>query len=379
MFKFVVTVYIFSRQNPVQEPKVHEEKDNKKKQATMLSKAAKERKYCTLSTRPWGLIPENSWVTMKTKVLAKLSPGVTATFIGAIYDSLGLKPWSRLPKGIVPKHLAWLFLHWIVESEEFAVYGHGGALPSNLSKSYVRKGLDYVANESNAFVEEMLRLPPPEEMQERAERKLEELGLEPPCSELKATWYLGDGKHYVMVKPDGEAVIPPDPVEAEKRREKNQKAWGEDVCVDGNTYAKVSWKPKTKGRICLAHQGFYTIDGDCIGYTPATWCAAPDKVQIRRWIEPVEKMLEKWLRVREKEQRKESKYLSVGALDGGYLDKELCERIGWVISTPDNVIQALPAQQRLFILKVSNFVHSFFYSFCFVISFLLPIIFHIGQ
>ena len=134
--------------------------------------------------------------------------------------------------------------------------------------------------------------------------------MEIPCEELREVWYVGDGKHYLQVHPDRELLRPP-PAEAELNQEENKGKWGEEIHIGEDTYTKISWKPGTRGHVCLFRQAFYDLTELCIGFTPAIWCGAPDQVQIRRWIKEIEKVLEVW--------KKDGKYLGIGVFDGGYL------------------------------------------------------------
>ena len=193
------------------------------------------------------------------------------------------------------------------------------------------------------FTQESLNPRPAEEIARLAAQKIRYLGLQIPYQELAKAWYVGDGKHYRVVRPDGEKLFPTDLEAAEKQREKNQKCWNEEVDVSGATYSKPSWKPGTKNRVCIAHQAFYDLTGLCIGFTWWSWCGAPDKVQLRHEINHLEAFL--WWDAT-------GKPLGVGLLDGGYLDRELCQRLGIVIPTPENVLSALQTVQQPFVKEV---------------------------
>jgi len=130
-----------------------------------LSKKALEPKYRTLSLASWALIPEATWAQLQRNVLAKVSPDLIACFIAAVYDDLADQAkWIRPPHGLLPKHLCWMFLRWLVRAKGFGVYGHESRLSCGLAKSYVRKALDYVLQRTKSFTHDVLKLRPPEEI-----------------------------------------------------------------------------------------------------------------------------------------------------------------------------------------------------------------------
>ena len=141
----------------------------KKETSNMLSKFARDPDYCTISSN-WALLPEVTWTSIKEAVLKKITPAAAATFMCSIYKVLFQHPkWKRPPWDLVPKHLCWLVLH--CSSTDFASYGYEGKLPCNLSKSYIRKALDYILNQSASFVSEQIQPRPPEEMGEIAKER----------------------------------------------------------------------------------------------------------------------------------------------------------------------------------------------------------------
>lgn len=215
-----------------------------------------------------------------------------------------------------------------------------------MAKSSIAKGLAFIRDHSKKFVKETVRPRPREELQQLGEMRLQQLGLAPPCNELRTCFYVGDGKHYRVVCPDGKGTKPDSAVQAEDNRDANRGKWGNEVAIGEDTYSKISWKPGTRGKVCCAHQAFYDITEHCMGFTPAVWCGAPDNVQIRHWIERIEEMLEDY--------KENGEYLFVGGFDGGYLEAELCRRLRWVVPVPSNVLESQPKAQRAFLEKVNS-------------------------
>src|SRR4051812_13392498 len=52
--------------------------------------------------------------------------------------------------------------------------------------------------------------------------------------------------------------------------------WGTDVDVSGLAYSKLSFK---NWHVAISHLALYDLSGLCLGYTPAAWAGAPDKVR----------------------------------------------------------------------------------------------------
>lgn len=237
-----------------------------------------------------------------------------------------------------------MLLHWIVEFDELSAYAHRGSMESGMAKSSIRKGLELILSHSENFVTETVRPRPAEELQRIGKERLEQLGLKPPCEELESCFYVGDGKHYRVVCPDGKAIRPESTTQAEENRDANRGKWGMEVEIGEETYSKISWKPGTRGKVCCAHQAFYDITELCMGFTPAVWCGAPDNVQVRRFVAEIEQMLVEY--------KTEDGYLFVGAFDGGHLEAEICRRLHWVVPVPSNVLEGQPETHRVFLDKV---------------------------
>jgi hypothetical protein len=93
------------------------------------------------------------------------------------------------------------------------------------------------------------------------------------------------------VLPAGQSKKPLSKFIAQDLRNSNSGKWGHEVHIGPDAYSKVSYKPGTRGKICIAHQAFYDLSGLCIGFTPGVWCGCPDKVQVRAFINEIEDIL----------------------------------------------------------------------------------------
>ena len=153
--------------------------------------------------------------------------------------------------------------------------------------------LDFVNKHTEGFIAEHLSPRSLEEMKEIQAEFFATFGLDVPDAAFARIGYTGDGKHYRCWLPNRAARYPLDLQKAEAIRETNKGKWGEEVNVSEEAYSKVSHKPGTRGKNCLAHLCFWNLTGLCIGVLAAVWSGCPDIVQSRRFNAEIKKMLEK--------------------------------------------------------------------------------------
>lgn len=130
------------------------------------------------SNRGWFEIPEETWEAMKSGVQTHFSMEAMYLWMEAIYLAIAQEEkFHRPPKGVVIKHLCVWVLHLISSGNAFAVYSFEGELPLGFSKSFFRKGLDYILQRSTVFVQTHLQPRPVDEMAILAKEFYSSLGM----------------------------------------------------------------------------------------------------------------------------------------------------------------------------------------------------------
>lgn len=137
---------------------------------------------------------------MLADVLRVLYPQTVVLVLEAIYMKI-LEPekYPRPPKGILPKHLGLFVLHWLITGEAFDYYC-SAALDVQISKSFIKPGIDYILARVGPFTTTWLAPRPLEQLQPLVREFYNNLGLDAPGDKFKKIMYVGDGKHYLFTK-----------------------------------------------------------------------------------------------------------------------------------------------------------------------------------
>jgi hypothetical protein len=156
-----------------------------------LAQLSIDRDFLQPSFTNWGVIPRSTWEGMMKQVTKKLPEMTVAIFTLAIYEYLHKSShYSRPPKGIIPKHLCLLLLHWLCKGKQLSAYGHDGSLPCGLAKSYIHKALAFVLRNGVAqFVKQKVHPRSVDEMIPLVEERLAAYGDDFPIPICREVWY----------------------------------------------------------------------------------------------------------------------------------------------------------------------------------------------
>jgi hypothetical protein len=156
-----------------------------------LSQLSFDRDFLQPSSNNWGVIPRSTWEIMMKEVTKKLPEMTVAIFTLVIYEYLHKKNrYFGPPKGIIPKHLCLLLLHWLCKGKQLSAYGHDGSLPCGLAKSYIHKALAFVLwNGVAEFLKREVHPRSVDEMIPIVEERLATYGDDFPIPICREVWY----------------------------------------------------------------------------------------------------------------------------------------------------------------------------------------------
>lgn len=118
--------------------------------------------------------------------------------------------------------------------------------------------------------------------------------------------------------------------------------------VGAEVYSKISHKPRTQGRVCVAHICLYDLLGHCFYISPAVWSGCPDKTIAKRYVSEIEAVLQVY--------KNQQGYQAFGAFDGGFYHRELLQRLGWVTPLPTPVVEQTSTSKRAKYEAVNTFI-----------------------
>ena len=103
------------------------------------------------TAQSWGKVPNTTWNAFSKEIEHVFCPQAVFLFVESVYLAIyNEEKYPKPPKGVLPKHLCFFLLHWLITALSFDKYV--GDLSLQISKSYLSDCLKYILKWSKNFV-----------------------------------------------------------------------------------------------------------------------------------------------------------------------------------------------------------------------------------